>query len=169
MTALTPIYGLEYLVQGEPARNTRQALENNAKTIEAALLARGVPPADLLDLIAAGWFTDTGWVNLPLAAGWNSSSSPGYRKIGKTVWFRGEVWTTATSTTDTNLLSTPLPAGFRPATRTRFLIGSTGGSSGVQDQNVMSLNIGTDGVMSGASSRTSSPGFMLGSINYPVT
>lgn len=52
MTALTPIYGLKYLVQGEPARNTRQALEDNAYTIEAALQARGVAAVGASDLLA---------------------------------------------------------------------------------------------------------------------
>jgi hypothetical protein len=52
MTAKTPVYGLEYLVQGEPVRNTRAALEANAKTIEAALLARGVPATGAADLAA---------------------------------------------------------------------------------------------------------------------
>lgn len=164
----TPIYGLPYIVPGEPVRNTRAKLQTAMEAIDAALAARGVPPADLLDLIAAGWFTDSGWVTLPLATGWAGSGSPAYRKLGKTVWFRGEVWTTATSTTDVNLLSTALPTGFRPTARTRFVIGSTGGTSGVLDVNLMALTIGTDGVMSGASQRTGSPGYMLGSINYPV-
>jgi hypothetical protein len=52
MTAKTPAYGIEYLVIGEPVRNTRLALENNAKTIEAALLARGATVPGAADLAA---------------------------------------------------------------------------------------------------------------------
>lgn len=51
MTAQTPIYGLKYLVQGEPARNTRLALEENAFTIEAALQAGGVAAPGAADLL----------------------------------------------------------------------------------------------------------------------
>lgn len=52
MTAKTPVYQLEYIVQGEPIRNTRLALENNAKSIEAALIARGVAAANAPDVLA---------------------------------------------------------------------------------------------------------------------
>lgn len=50
VTAKTPVYQLEYLVQGEPARNTRGALERNALSIEAALLAKAVPAPGAADL-----------------------------------------------------------------------------------------------------------------------
>jgi len=52
MTAKTPVYEIEYLVEGEPVRNTRLALENNAKSIEAALLAGGIAPPLAPDLAA---------------------------------------------------------------------------------------------------------------------
>lgn len=50
MTAKTPVYGLEYLIQGEPMRATRAALENNAKTTEAALVRGGIAPPAAQDL-----------------------------------------------------------------------------------------------------------------------
>lgn len=53
MTAHTPAYGIEYLVEGEPIRSTRLVLENNAKTIEAALIAGGIAPPLAPDLAAA--------------------------------------------------------------------------------------------------------------------
>lgn len=52
MTAQTPIYGLKYLVEGEPARNTRQALQDNAFTTEAALQAHGLAAPGASDLLA---------------------------------------------------------------------------------------------------------------------
>lgn len=52
MTAQTPIYGIKYIVQGEPIKATRQALEDNARTIEAALQSRGVAPANASDVLA---------------------------------------------------------------------------------------------------------------------
>jgi hypothetical protein len=50
MTAQTPIFGIKYIQQGEPARNTRQALEDNAVTIEAALVRGGIAPPAAQDL-----------------------------------------------------------------------------------------------------------------------
>lgn len=50
MTATTPVFQLEYIVEGEPLRNARPALENNAKTIEAALLRGPASPPNAQDL-----------------------------------------------------------------------------------------------------------------------
>lgn len=47
----TPVYGLEYLVEGEPARNTRAKLQRNAETIEAALIAGGLAAPGASDLL----------------------------------------------------------------------------------------------------------------------
>lgn len=44
MTATTPIFGLPYLVEGEPMRGTRAALEASARRIEAVLQGRVVIP-----------------------------------------------------------------------------------------------------------------------------
>jgi hypothetical protein len=52
MPAYTPIYGLAYLVAGEPARNTRTVLQSNAETIETALAAGGVAAAGASDVLA---------------------------------------------------------------------------------------------------------------------
>jgi hypothetical protein len=83
MTAKTPVFQLEYIVEGEPIREARLALENNAKTIEAALVAGGVAPPAAQDMVAlvarinalespvrAG-LTSTAIQN-NLAAGWRS-------------------------------------------------------------------------------------------------
>lgn len=50
VTGRTPVYGLEYLIEGEPAKFTRQKLERNAKTIEAALIRGGIAPPEAQDL-----------------------------------------------------------------------------------------------------------------------
>lgn len=52
ITGVTPIYGLEYLVQGEPVRNTRVKMERNAKAVEAALQGKGVAATGASDLLA---------------------------------------------------------------------------------------------------------------------
>lgn len=51
VTGITPIYDLEYLVEGEPLFHTRAKLERNAKTIEAALQSRGVAAPGAADLL----------------------------------------------------------------------------------------------------------------------
>lgn len=54
VTGTTPFYGIEYLIEGEPAWHTRQKLERNARTVEAALLRGGAPPAwsDAVEFVA---------------------------------------------------------------------------------------------------------------------
>lgn len=116
VTAKTPIYQLEYLVVGEPARNTRAALENNAKSIEAALAARGIPPTDYQALVAAGWFTDTGWTDIPAKTGFTRQTGddrPQVRKRGGQIYLRGG-WTNAGMAASGTFTVATLPAGFRP-------------------------------------------------------
>jgi hypothetical protein len=49
---VTPVYGLRYILEGQPARDTRKYLEENAHTIEAALVAGGITPPGAADLAA---------------------------------------------------------------------------------------------------------------------
>lgn len=49
---ITPAYGLRYITEGQPAKYTRQYLQQNVETIEAALLAGGVVPPGAADLNA---------------------------------------------------------------------------------------------------------------------
>lgn len=128
VTGITPVYGLEYLVEGEPVRNTRQKLERNAKGIEAALVARGVPPTDLAALIAAGWFTDSGWVTVPPASGFTASGTPAVRKRANVLYFRGG-WTNAGMAASGVYTVGTLPAGFRPDTQVNTLASSSNGST----------------------------------------
>lgn len=50
VTGKTPIYGIEYLVPGEPVAHTRAKLQRNAEQIEAALVRGGIAPAGAQDL-----------------------------------------------------------------------------------------------------------------------
>lgn len=64
---MTNVYKLRYPVKGEPINKTRAMLEENAKSIEAALLAKGVPATGAADLAAVSGRVspleyDTGWV-----------------------------------------------------------------------------------------------------------
>jgi hypothetical protein len=133
VTAKTPVFQLEYIVPGEPLRNTRAALENNAKSIEAALLAGPASPPNAQDLATlagrvtalepGAWTAITGltapWVSFAGAGG-----SPGagpydtfaYRVVNGRVWLRG--WLNVSGSTaianGTTLTTAPLPVGIRP-------------------------------------------------------
>lgn len=50
MSLQTPVYGIKYPAPGEPIRNTRQSLQDNANSIEAALIGTGVHPPSAPDL-----------------------------------------------------------------------------------------------------------------------
>jgi hypothetical protein len=154
MTAHTPIYGLEYITEGEPLRNTRAALENNAHTIEAALQAGGVAATGASDLLAVSGRVSTletkmtavegaGWVDFPLVGapymvsyqvGAIGSGVPGPVKVqmrlkNGRVELRG--WGRSDTTTATGGVYTlapgHLPAAYRPpATVTLFVPRDTG-------------------------------------------
>lgn len=131
MTIKTPLYGLEYIQQGEPIRNTRLALENNAYTIEAALAARGVPPTDLQALIAAGWFSDTGWVDITPAAGFAVASTaerPQMRRRAGQLIFQGGFAPTGLAVSASFTVAT-IPVPYRPAQNAYVGGGSSSGAS----------------------------------------
>lgn len=50
-TGVTPVYGLRYIAKGQPARDTRKYLQENAETIEAALIAGGLAAPGASDLL----------------------------------------------------------------------------------------------------------------------
>lgn len=52
ITGITPVYGIEYLVEGEPLFHTRAKIERNSRTVEAALVRGGVAPPAAQDLAA---------------------------------------------------------------------------------------------------------------------
>jgi hypothetical protein len=116
VTLQTPIYGIEYLAVGEPARTTRQVMENNAHTIEAALTRGGIVPpeaADLILLTARVTALEAAWQNYTPTLGGitvgNGSIAGRYLKRGRTVDF--SVLLTAGSTSAvTGLVTIGLPA-----------------------------------------------------------
>lgn len=58
VTGITPIFGLEYIVEGEPAKYTRQKLQRSMERVEAALAQGPASPPGAADLNAV-----TGRVN----------------------------------------------------------------------------------------------------------
>lgn len=125
MTATTPIYGLHYLVPGEPARNTRAALEANVYAIEAALQSHALAPPAAADLAAVAGRTSVlenggAWQGVTFASGWTSYTGEGYatfsyRKEGPRVYLRGWVVTSAATAANALIISAALPVAFRPA------------------------------------------------------
>lgn len=152
----TPLYGIPYLVEGEPFNTFRLKSEQIAFGLEDALQTAGITPPDLADfladlatfntLAAAGVFTDSGWQAVPVAGPFAAHTvPPAVRKIGKTVYARGG-WTNAGLTANTVTAVGTIPAGYRPATQLEFVPGmSSPGSTGkafVATTGVVSLNPG---------------------------
>lgn len=67
VTAQTAQYGIKYLEVGQPLVDTRDVMEDNARTIEAALVRGGIAPSDVAALIASGAATDTKWQTVTAA------------------------------------------------------------------------------------------------------
>jgi diphthamide biosynthesis methyltransferase len=125
MTAKTPVYQLEYIVEGEPLREARLALENNAKSIEAALVLGGIAPPASQDLATlsgrvtaleadtasteVAYVTNVSIAYNDVAAGWT----------GLRYWRNGNVVTVSGAFRFVNAAANltvvaTLPAGFRP-------------------------------------------------------
>jgi hypothetical protein len=134
---------LRYLVEGEPLRNLRSYTEENAETIEAALIATGITPPDLdvyladiatfNTMVTAGQFDDTGWVDLT-STGYTETSDPAprLRRLGHVVFAQGG-WTNAGMVANTTYVVSTIPdgQGLRPSGTVQFTPGmSSAGSTG---------------------------------------
>lgn len=72
VTGITPVFGIEYLVNGEPAKWTRQKLQRNAEKIEAALVQGPASPPGAVDLLAVSGRVSTLEGKLP--GGWTAAT-----------------------------------------------------------------------------------------------
>jgi hypothetical protein len=127
MTAQTPVYGIKYPVPGEPIRTTRQILEDNAKAVEAALIAGPASPPGASDLaVLSGRVTALEarpWTDLPLVGGNGSlghdpaAGAPRcqYRIDAGRVWLRGWAVAGNAGVAAGTAVNTPLPAAVRPS------------------------------------------------------
>lgn len=145
VTGITPAYGFEYLVEGEPARNTRAKLERTVKRLEAALLATGTPPPGAVDHAALA-----ARVGALEPGPWITPSSQARTNFGLGDWtplrYRKE---TATSVRIQGMLNSggaanplmTLPVGFRPAKHTML--------RGMSDTVTVACQLlATDGILS---------------------
>jgi len=114
VTGRTPVYGIEYQLEGEPAFHYRAKMERNAPKLEAALLAAGAAPPG-----GSTWATvsaDSGWLDWPgpRPANWTwvAGIAARYRILGRQVYVQAEVSSSAAWAA--NVLLTTLPAGARP-------------------------------------------------------
>lgn len=108
MTAQTPIYAIKYPVVGEPIRTTRQILEDNAKAIEAALLAGPASPPNAQDLAAVAGRVTTLETHEPKvlahveavpATGWALWADQNYARMTWTLHRNGMATVTGAMTT----------------------------------------------------------------------
>lgn len=163
MTAQTPIYGLKYIVEGEPARNARQALEDNAKTIEAALQSQGVPAVGAPDLATlsgrVSQLEPGAWVALTLTTGAVYTGWPAPRaRLERAGVVRFEA---SVSTISAGVPFLTLPVQFRP-NGNRVIVASSGATTSCLGQ------IQTNGqVIAGAT--IASNGFLLMAGTYSLT
>ena len=100
---------------------------------ESSSGAMAVTPVSLVDGLAAGdrvWVEhsirravivgrtggqgDTGWLSLPMAAGWTYYSAVQYRRIGNRVHVRGTIRDDSAVITAGTYTSATMPAGYRP-------------------------------------------------------
>lgn len=123
--AYTPALGLAYCDPNTPLVDLATVTQQTATTVEAALVSRGIAPADVQTLIAAGWFVDTGWktytaADLALATGWTTTASV-YRVRSGVVWQRLRLtspsslaWTADAVGNLADVQIATVPAGQRP-------------------------------------------------------
>lgn len=136
MTAQTPVFGIKYIQQGEPIRATRQALQDNANAIEAALIGTGVHPPSAPDLSSLAALSQSVSANtasvaantaalasapvaVTLASAFTTFGS-GYQsarvwKVGRTIHLTGLIRSTNALATASLTTAATLPNGYAPS------------------------------------------------------
>lgn len=114
---LTPVHSIAYIDDLTPLNELAAASQQMAQRVETALIARGVPPADLPALIAAGWFTDSGEVALSLQSGFTALTPVTYRKVGKRITLSGTI---QHANITSGMVGIILPVSIRPPQYKRF-------------------------------------------------
>jgi hypothetical protein len=125
MTAKTPIYELEYIVEGEPLSEARLALEASMKRVEAALVLGGIAPPEAQDLAElSGRVTALEADTASTEVTYVTNVTMGYNDVaagwtGLRYWRNGTVVTVSgafrflAAAANLTVVAT-LPAGFRP-------------------------------------------------------
>jgi hypothetical protein len=125
MTAKTPIYELEYIVEGESLSEARPALEASMKRVEAALVLGGIAPPEAQDLAElSGRVTALEADTASTEVTYVTNVTMGYNDVaagwtGLRYWRNGTVVTVSgafrflAAAANLTVVAT-LPAGFRP-------------------------------------------------------
>ena len=133
ITGVTPIFGLEYPVQGEPAFHIRQKWQRSMQKVEAALAAGPASPPGASDLLAVSGrvsvleaeSTGRSTVATPtFSAGWAQGLTSSTYQEAVRCWKEAptiikvvgicQVTTAITAGSTSNILT--LPTGYRPST-----------------------------------------------------
>jgi hypothetical protein len=121
-----------------------------AETMETALIAHGIAPADISDLIAAGWFTDSGWVDVTIGSGFaaqDTTNRPRVRKRAGVVHLKGGWANTGMAANATVSNVGTIPSGYRPNQTIGFALG---GSNGTADGVMLITSAGAVEIRTGA-------------------
>lgn len=172
MTTTTSLYGLLKFAAKEPAALVASIVNQHADTLEAALIAGGVTPANTTAMLTqlaawnarntAGDFTDSGWVNITVTAPTAAhTQAPQVRKIGRLVVARGG-WSSTGLTANTGTAAGAIPTGYRPSSTLEVAPGmSSAGSTG-------KASIATTGVVTLAPGGTVPGFFRLDGVTWTV-
>lgn len=172
VTGITPIYGIEYLIEGEPARNTRAKMERNAKQIEATFAAGGLAPPGTPDLAAAiariGVLEHVNDAVTTISPAANVAHVGGYRnagvyRVGRAICLTSLLTTTAAIANAGTLFT--LPTGFRPSQVQPLLVNAQTGSPLVNTS--IRLDVATSGIVSTVGSLASGSYIFLDSVQFP--
>lgn len=178
MTLKTPIYQIEYLAQGEPVRNTRLALENNAKSIEAALKSGGLAPQTVQDALAViGRVTtlETGRPAAPTILEVGTAAVSTYAKAGYYRDRAGLVHLSSIAPVSTaglaaNVALFTLPAGYRPTALLPLMLPVDSAGTTPAGPRLMRWDLATDGRFYSPAAVPANSGFYvwLDSIQFPA-
>jgi hypothetical protein len=164
MPVIEPTYGLSKFDTKEPAGMTAAIVNATVDSIVTALGNAGIPPADLPALIAAGWFSDSGWQSITVAGGFAATTqAPQVRKIGKIVVARGGWSNTGVTASTTHTNVGTIPSGYRPSSGLDLAPGlSAAGTSSAR------LSIATTGVVTLQTSGSVAAYFRLDGVTWTV-
>lgn len=113
----TPALALAYADSETALTDLGTASQQLAQSVEAALVSRGIAPADIQALVAAGWFTDTTTTVQPSTGFGANGGGLQLRKIGKRVTCLFGFSSTGIVTLGTSytvVTAGGIPAAYRP-------------------------------------------------------
>lgn len=181
VTGKTPVYSIEYLLEGEPAYYFRAKLQRNSDRLEALLQARGIAPLEAQQALALSGQVNansdrvtalegkltTAWVDLtPVAASYTAYTvggyaTPAYRVEDRRVYLRGWVRAAAAVAASAPIFTAAVAASARPAFKVDLK--ARDNSTGAQR-----VSIGADGVIYSELALASGAYVALDGVSWPL-